>query len=136
VAFVEPGWQPDAIRDHLQSSLDEPERWRRMGRRGREWLEDRHAPDVYSRRLIELAREAVEFRLRAPGLDAAARVASEVRDWGEGAREAVDRRVREELRSLFGTEVGREAAASSPADGIHDSGDDGVLPGQTPARGP
>lgn len=101
VAFVEPGGGSEPIRAFLQSLLDEPERWRRMGRRGRERLGERHPPEPYARGLVQLAREAVAFRREAPGRGVAARIATESRDWSPLARDLAFDRASVVSRSLF-----------------------------------
>lgn len=53
------------IQSHLRDFLNHPQRFVRMGERGREVLERQHSPQSYVDSLIEFVAEASQFRARA-----------------------------------------------------------------------
>ena len=55
VCFVRPEQEIEDIQRHLNALLDDPERFERMGERGRVLLETNHSPATYAKTLAEFA---------------------------------------------------------------------------------
>jgi SAM-dependent methyltransferase/glycosyltransferase involved in cell wall biosynthesis len=85
VAFVTPEHEVADIQTHLRAFLADPERFARMGERGRRILEEHHAPEVYAQAVVDLAAAAHGFRLHAAARELAKRVDAEMRVWGRGS---------------------------------------------------
>jgi glycosyltransferase involved in cell wall biosynthesis len=76
VAFVRPGeHEIGDIKEHLRRLLDEPERFANMGERGRRELKEKHTPELYAQRVIEIAERAQQFRYQVANLKLASRAA-------------------------------------------------------------
>jgi SAM-dependent methyltransferase/glycosyltransferase involved in cell wall biosynthesis len=82
VAFVPPEHEIVAIQTHLRDLLDAPERFARMGERGRRILEGHHTPEAYAQAVVDLAGAAQRFGVHAAALELANRVDAEMRLWG------------------------------------------------------
>ena len=81
VAFVTPEHEIADIKIHLRAYLADPERFARMGERGRRILEEHHAPEAYARAVLDLAAAAQRFRPHAAARELAKRVDGEMRVW-------------------------------------------------------
>lgn len=112
VGFVRPDHEADDLRDHLTQFLTNPDRYRRMGQRGREALEAAHSPEAYANQVIELAAQAHVWRSRATAKSLAERAGEAMQPWlGAHAPDALLRRVAEEIQALaMGTNDRNHAA--------------------------
>ena len=81
VAFVRPGNEVEDIQLHLRAFLADPDRFARMGKRGRHILEEHHQPARYVRAIFELAAHVQRFGHQAWGYSLAERAASEMGMW-------------------------------------------------------
>jgi glycosyltransferase involved in cell wall biosynthesis len=81
VAFVRPEQEIEDIRKHLRAFLQNPERFREMGRQGWRTLKRDHTPDTYVRALVDLAAVAPEWGLRSTRLSMARRVGDDMANW-------------------------------------------------------
>jgi glycosyltransferase involved in cell wall biosynthesis len=81
VAFVRPGHEVEDIQLHLRAFLADPERFARMGERGRRMLEEHHQPAAYVRAIIESAAYVQRFGHHAWGYCLAERAAAEMGLW-------------------------------------------------------
>ena len=76
VGFVRPEHEPEDIQAHLAAFLDDPEKYRELGRNGRERAARNHSMETYASSLLEVASRAPEFRSRWIARDLARRAAS------------------------------------------------------------
>jgi glycosyltransferase involved in cell wall biosynthesis len=81
VAFVRPGHEVEDIQLHLRAFLARPERFARMGERGRRLLEERHQPAAYVRAFLESAKHAARFGRYASAFQLVDRAATEMTHW-------------------------------------------------------
>jgi SAM-dependent methyltransferase/glycosyltransferase involved in cell wall biosynthesis len=81
VAFVTPEHEIADIQTHFRAFLADPERFARMGERGRRSLEEHHAPEIYAQVVVDLAAAAQRFRPHAAARELAKRVDGEMRVW-------------------------------------------------------
>ena len=65
VAMVRMEHEAEDIQRHLIQLLEDPAHFVRIGERGRQLLESRHAPGQYAEVLLDLAARAMEFRKRS-----------------------------------------------------------------------
>ena len=76
VAFVRTDeHEIEDLQSHLRAFLENPQRFFEMGQRGRRELEEKHAPETYVARVMELATAAQGFSARLAGFDLAERTA-------------------------------------------------------------
>ncbi len=103
-AFVRPDENEVAdIQKHLRSFLANPERFAKMGERGRQELEEKHSPEGYARVLLQIAKHARDYRPRAAYLALAERAAAGVGDWlGPQLADETFRRVAGEVYVMAG----------------------------------
>ena len=81
VAFVRPGREVEDIQLHLRAFLADPERFARMGERGRRMLEEHHQPAAYVRAILEAAAHVQRSGHHAWGYCLAERAAAEMGMW-------------------------------------------------------
>lgn len=81
VAFVRPEQEIEDIQAHLAAFLDDPEKYRELGRNGREHVARNHSTETYAQSLLEVANRAPEFRSRWIARDLARRAASAMNGW-------------------------------------------------------
>jgi SAM-dependent methyltransferase/glycosyltransferase involved in cell wall biosynthesis len=86
VAFVSPEHEIADIQTHLRAFLANPERFARMGERGRRILEEHHTPEVYAQTVVDLVAVAQRFRPYAEARELAKRVDAEMRVWASHSR--------------------------------------------------
>ena len=111
VAFVRPEQETEDLQAHLAAFLEEPEKYRELGRNGREHVARNHAMETYAHSLIEMANRAPEFRSHWIARDLARRAASVMNNWGDSsAIDAFLPRVAEQIEKLA---AGRPRYASS-----------------------
>jgi len=103
-AFVRPDENEVAdIQKHLRSFLANPERFAKMGEKGRQELEEKHSPEGYARVLLQIAKQARDYRPRAEFLALAERAATGVSDWlGPQLADETFRRVAGEVFDMAG----------------------------------
>jgi glycosyltransferase involved in cell wall biosynthesis len=85
VAYVRPEHEVADIKAHLSAFLDNPERFSRMGERGRRVLEEEHQPEAYVQAILDLSESAQRFRPLAATSQLAERVGDHVRAWMSSA---------------------------------------------------
>jgi glycosyltransferase involved in cell wall biosynthesis len=101
VAFVRPGHEIEDIHKHLTAFLAEPEKYRALGRNGREYVAGNHSIERYASELLELAEHSLDFRARWIARDLAQHAASTINEWSEAATAAtLARNVTEQIRYL------------------------------------
>ena len=101
VAFVRPGDEVADIQEHLAGFLEDPEKYRALGRNGRHYVAEQHSIERYAAGLLEIAAQAPDFRARWIARDLARRAASTMTDWSsETTMNPMARRVAEQIREL------------------------------------
>ena len=81
VAFVRPDHEAEDIQAHLAAFLEDPEKYRELGRNGQRHVTENHSMETYARSLLEVADRAPEFRTRWIARDLARRTASSMNAW-------------------------------------------------------
>jgi hypothetical protein len=81
VAFVRPDHEAEDIRAHLTAFLEDPEKYRELGRNGQRHVTENHAMPTYAHSLLEVARRVPEFQSRWIARDLAQRAASAMNGW-------------------------------------------------------
>lgn len=112
VVHVRPDNEVADIRSHLQSYLDDPDRFARMGQQGRRLVETEHHPKTYVSTLVSLGANARAFKLRQAAFAVAQRAGAIMGSW---SKEMIDdgesaRRVAEKIHS-FTAQNGRDTPA-------------------------
>lgn len=62
VAFVRQDHEIEDIHQHLQSFLDNPYKYQKMGIKGKQILENDHNPDLYTQAIIDVAKQVCDYR--------------------------------------------------------------------------
>jgi len=103
VAHVRPEQEVADIRSHLESFLDDPERFARMGKQGRRVVGNEHHPATYSDTIVSLAANARAFKLRHAAFDLAERSGAIMGSWTSLMKDDGDapRRVAEKIHGLL-----------------------------------
>ena len=103
VAHVRPEDEVADIRSHLESFLDDPERFARMGKQGRRVVETEHHPATYSDTIVSLTANARQFKLRHAAFDLARRSGAIMGAWTSVMKDDGDapRRVAEKIFTLL-----------------------------------
>lgn len=103
VAHVRPEHEVADIRSHLESFLDDPDRFARMGKEGRRVVETDHHPATYASTMVSLAANARDFRLRHAAIDLAQRSGEIMGSWTSLMKTDGDapRRVAEKIFTLL-----------------------------------
>ena len=81
VGHVRPEHEVVDIRAHLESFLEDPDRYARMGERGYRFVKEEHDPDAYAKTIVSLATDARSFMLRKTAYDLARRTGTEMGAW-------------------------------------------------------
>jgi glycosyltransferase involved in cell wall biosynthesis len=81
VAFVRPERETEDLQAHLAGFLEDPEKYRELGRNGRAHVARNHSMETYAQSLLEVANRAPEFRNRWIARDLARRAASAMTGW-------------------------------------------------------
>lgn len=120
VAFVRPEHESEDVQKHLTAFLDDPEKYRELGRNGREHVARNHSMEAYVHSLLEMAQRAPEFRGRWIARDLARRAASAMSAWCNSSTiDAFLPRVAEQIEKLATGKPryvpSRTAAATSTA---------------------
>jgi glycosyltransferase involved in cell wall biosynthesis len=111
VGFVRPEHETEDIQAHLAAFLEDPEKYRKLGRNGREHVARNHSMETYALSLLELANRAPEFRSNWIARDLARRAASAMNTWCDSSTiGAFLPRVAEQIEKLAG---GKPRYASS-----------------------
>lgn len=101
VAFVRPEQEIEDIQAHLAAFVDDPEKYRALGRNGREHVARHHSIETYVHSLLEVANRAPEFRSRWIARDLARRAASAMNAWCDSSMiEVFHPRVAEQIQKL------------------------------------
>jgi glycosyltransferase involved in cell wall biosynthesis len=115
VAFVRPEHETEDIQAHLAAFLDDPEKYRELGRNGREHVARNHSMETYASSLLEVASRAPEFRSRWIARDLAQRAVSAMSPWSDSSTiEGFLPRVAEQIQKLAAGKP-RYAAAGAAA---------------------
>jgi glycosyltransferase involved in cell wall biosynthesis len=113
VAFVRPEHETEDIQAHLTAFLDDPEKYRELGRNGRAHVAENHAMETYAHSLLEVASRAPEFRGRWIARDLARRAGSAMSSWCDNSTiDGFLPKVAEEIEKLA---IGKPPAADSGA---------------------
>ena len=101
VAFVRPDHEAEDIQAHLAAFLEDPEKYRELGRNGQRHVTQNHSLDTYARSLLEVAKRAPEFRTRWIARDLARRAAAAMNAWCDTSTvDAFLPRVAEQIEKL------------------------------------
>ena len=112
VAFVRSDREVEDIQAHLAAFLDNPEKYRELGRNGQRHVTENHAMETYARSLLEVANRAAEFRSRWIARDLARRAGVAMNAWCDASTiDAFLPRVAEQVEKLA---TGNPRYAPSP----------------------
>jgi glycosyltransferase involved in cell wall biosynthesis len=102
VAHVSPDDEVAGIRLHLESFLQDPQRFAHMGQRGRRLVETEHHPKSYVETIVSLVAIARELKLRHAAFDLARRTGAIMGAWSTQMKTDVHapNRVAEKIHSL------------------------------------
>ena len=101
VAFVRPEHEAEDIQAHLAAFLEDPEKYRELGRNGRRHVTQNHSMESYADALLEMANRTPEFRARWIARDLAGRAASAMKAWSDADMlDAFVPRVAQEIEKL------------------------------------
>lgn len=114
VLFVRPGHEINDIRQHLRELLAAPEGFAARGKRGREILEDEHAPEAYADSLLQMAERALAWRGKIWAYDLAARAAVLSAPW-QSAADLPRHKTAREIALLAGWEQPSNEDYATPA---------------------
>jgi hypothetical protein len=100
------------LRSHLESFLEDPQRFLRMGQHGRRLVETEHHPRTYVDTILWLAANAREFKLRQSAFYLAERSGSIVGSWTKLMTTDVDipKRIAEKIHG-FTAQTGSDTQA-------------------------
>ena len=101
VAHVRPDNEVADIRGHLAAFLENPERFARIGREGRRFLEQEHDQNKYMQAILSLASSSRELNLRKAAHDLARRAGEKMGSWNKENGDAPPR-VAEKILQLCG----------------------------------
>ena len=76
VFFVEPDREAETLRGHIEALRRDPVRFRQAGQRGREIVEQGHAPELYARGLLEIVAQIGTLHARRGAIDLSRRAAN------------------------------------------------------------
>lgn len=102
VAHVRPESEVADIRSHLETFLEDPERFARMGRHGRQLVVSEHTPKNYVSGIVSLVEGARDLKLRHAAFVLAQRAGAIMGSWSKEMINDVDSaiRVAEKIHSL------------------------------------
>jgi glycosyltransferase involved in cell wall biosynthesis len=105
VAHVRPEYEVADIRSHLESFLDDPARFARMGAEGRRVVETEHHPAAYAETMVSLTANARQFKLRHAAFELAQRSGAIMGGWTSLMKtdDAAPRRVAEKIHKFLFT---------------------------------
>jgi len=91
----------DDIRSHLESFLENPDRYAGMGERGFRYVREVHDPEAYAQTIVSLASDARQLMLRKTAFDLARRSGVLIGSW-QGPTKIGDfpRKVAEKIHKL------------------------------------
>lgn len=102
VAFVRPEHEIADIQMHLRAFLFDPQKFARMGERGRALLEKDHTPERYAEIIIETAERASCFRAQSLANRLAERAGALMSDWSDALKtDSAHRKVATEIHTLL-----------------------------------
>ena len=81
VGHVRPENEVADIRAHLESFVEDPTRYARMGERGYRFVKEEHDPEAYAKTIVSLASDARQFMLRKTAYDLARRTGILIGSW-------------------------------------------------------
>lgn len=100
VGFVRPEHEVEDIQAHLAAFLDDPERYRAQGQRGREYVEKYCTAAAYADGVMEMTKRAPEFQAIWIARDLAERTGQTMRSWTPAGRDGLRSGVAREIESL------------------------------------
>jgi glycosyltransferase involved in cell wall biosynthesis len=101
VAHVRPDSEVEDIRAHFAAFLQDPERFARIGREGRRYLEQEHDQNKYVETILSLASSTRELNLRQAACDLARRAGGKMGSWNNENGDT-PKRVAERILQLCG----------------------------------
>jgi glycosyltransferase involved in cell wall biosynthesis len=81
VGHVRPEHEVADIRSHLESFLENPARYVRMGERGYRFVKEEHDAETYAKTIVSLVSDARNFMLRKTAYDLARRTGALIGSW-------------------------------------------------------
>jgi glycosyltransferase involved in cell wall biosynthesis len=109
VAFVRPDHEMEDIHEHLTGFLENPEKYRELGRNGRRYVAESHSMEAYATALLEIASRTPEFQSHWIARDVARRAAGKINEWsGQDTMEPFLAPVAEQIHKLV---AGRRSPA-------------------------
>ena len=81
VAFVNHDRELEDIQQQLQNFLDNPQEFIAMGKRGKQLLEEKHTPEIYTQAIINFSEQACKFRYKSVAHQLAERVGQQISNW-------------------------------------------------------
>lgn len=108
VAYVRPDNEVADIRSHLESFIENPERFAVMGQHGRRLVETDHHPRAYVNTIISLVENAGELKLRHAAIDLARQTGAIMGSWSNRMIDDADsaRRAAEKIHALTARSAG------------------------------
>ena len=100
VAFVRPAHEVEDIQAHLAGFLEDPEKYRVLGRAGQEHVNEHCTSQSYVEGLMEIAHRAPEFYARWTAGDLAHRAVAAMNDWGILGAPSLSEGVAAEIQAL------------------------------------
>lgn len=101
VGHVRPENEIADIRSHLESFLENPARYARMGERGHRFVKEEHDPEAYAKIIVSTASDARQFMLRKTAYDLARRTGALIGSWQSStAAGDLPRKVAEKIHKL------------------------------------
>ena len=101
VAFVRPDHEAEDIQAHLAAFLEDPEKYRQLGRNGQRHVTENHSMETYAHSLLDMAKRAPEFRTHWIARDLSQRAALAMNTWCDASTiEAFLPRVAEQIEVL------------------------------------
>lgn len=83
VIFIEPNREIEDIQQQLRNLLLKPEEFFEIGKRGKKFLQQHHAPEAYAQAIINFAEQALKYRAYPSVNYAVKKVGEEMANWGK-----------------------------------------------------
>lgn len=81
VAYIRPDYEIEDIQQHFSAFIQNPDLYREMGKKGQQYLEAEHDPQIYVQSLLDIATQACSLRHRSLIDYLSDRVGKEVSYW-------------------------------------------------------
>lgn len=116
VGFVRPDHEAEDIQAHLATFLEEPKKYRELGRNGQRHVSENHSMESYALSLLEIADRVPEFQSRWIARDLARRAAFSMSGWCD--RSTIDAYLPSVAEQIGKLASGSPRYASSRGDGV------------------